>query len=141
MTLEECRLVQASFAQVDTIADQIAASFYRRLFELEPALAPLFKTDMELQGTKFMEKLAVAVKGLEDLDSITLFVQRLGRRHIGYGIKKKDYYTAGDALLWALESELGNGFTPDVRAAWAAAYEILAGVMIQAAEDGSASEC
>jgi len=70
LTREECRLVQASFLQIEPIADDVAATFYQRLFELNPLLVPLFKTDMKQQGLKFMEKLAVAVMGLEDLESI-----------------------------------------------------------------------
>jgi len=137
MTPEQCRTVQASFAQIDPIADDIAGSFYRRLFELDPALRPLFDTDLKLQGTKFMEKLAVAVKGLDDLDSIVPFVQSLGRRHHGYGVTAKDYATAGDALLWALRDGLGPSFTADVRAAWFAAYTALAAVMIGAEATGA----
>jgi hemoglobin-like flavoprotein len=134
VTRQEVRLVQASFAQIDALADKLAASFYRRLFELDPTLISLFKTDMRSQGVKFIEKLAVAVKGLEDLDAISGFVQELGRRHAGYGAKIKDYGTAGDALLWALEQEFGHAFTPELRAAWSATYETLCGVMIAGGE-------
>ena len=137
MTREQCRQVQASFAQVDPIADDIAASFYRRLFELDPALEHLFRIDLKVQGTKFMEKLALAVKGLDDLDSIAPFIRSLGRRHAGYGVTAKDYTTAGDALVWALRDGLGPDFTADVRAAWFAAYKALAAVMIDAPADGA----
>ena len=139
MTREQCRLVQASFSQVDPVADDIAASFYRRLFELDPALEPLFKIDLKVLGTKFMEKLALAVKGLDDLDSITPFVRSLGRRHTGYGVTAKDYDTAADALLWALRDGLGPSFTADVRAAWFVAYKTLAAVMIDAPTEGASA--
>jgi hemoglobin-like flavoprotein len=39
------------------------------------------------------------------------------------------YATVGSALLWTLEQGLGEKFTPAVRDAWAAAYDMLAGVM------------
>jgi hemoglobin-like flavoprotein len=130
VTRDETRLVQASFAQIDPIANKIAASFYRRLFELDPALRSLFKTDMEVQGARFMEKLAVAVKSLEDLAIVTPFARELGRRHAGYGVETKDYDTAGEALIWALEREFGPAFTPDLEAAWRAAYVMLCETMI-----------
>ncbi|HTU70666.1 MAG TPA: globin family protein [Candidatus Baltobacteraceae bacterium] len=132
LTADECSLVQASFAQVDPMADRVAAMFYGRLFELNPALAPLFKIDMAVQSARFMEKLAIAVKGLDDLDGIAPFVQVLGRRHVDYGVKTNDYDTVCDALLWALEAHLGSAFGPDARAAWRAAYEVLATMMIEA---------
>jgi hemoglobin-like flavoprotein len=133
LTAEECQLVQASFAQVDPVANRVAAMFYERLFELDPTLSALFKVDMATQGARFMEKLAIAVKGLEDLDEIAPFVETLGRRHGGFGVKTKDYDTVSDALLWALEQHLGPAFGDDVRAAWSAAYEALSTMMIEAA--------
>jgi hemoglobin-like flavoprotein len=137
LTRDECALVQATFAQISPMADRVAAMFYDRLFELDPTLAPLFQSDIAVQGTKFMEKLAVAVKGLEDLDSISALVRALGRRHVGYGVKRENYETVGEAWLWALEQELGPAFRPDVRAAWATAYKILSNVMIEAAGERS----
>jgi hemoglobin-like flavoprotein len=132
LTAEECKLVQASFAQIDPVSNRVAELFYGRLFELDPSLEPLFKTDMALQGVKFMEKLAIAVKGLDDLDSIAPFVRELGRRHVAYGVKSLDYNKVEDALLWALESELGPAFGRDVKAAWSAAYWAISTMMIEA---------
>jgi hemoglobin-like flavoprotein len=126
--------VQASFAQVDVDANRIAASFYGRLFERAPSLAPLFKSNMTLQGERFMEKLAIAVKGLDDLDSIAPFVRELGRRHSAYGVKPVDYYAVEEALLWALEEELGPAFERDLKAAWSAAYWAISNMMIGATE-------
>jgi len=45
MNLIQKALVQTSFAQVRPIADAAAALFYRRLFELDPTLRPLFNGD------------------------------------------------------------------------------------------------
>jgi nitric oxide dioxygenase len=137
LTRDDCRLVQASFAQVEPMCDDVAATFYRRLFELNPALRTFFKVDMKLQGMRFMEKLAVAVQGLQDLDSIAPLVQALGRRHAGYGIHPADYDTAGEALLWALGEAFGPAFNAELRSAWSAAYRTLAAEMLHAAEDST----
>ena len=139
MTRDECRLVQASFSQIEPNADRVAAAFYRRLFELNPSLAPLFKTDMERQGVKFMEKLAVAVMGLEDLESIAPLVQALGRRHAGYGVRATDYETAREALLWALAEHFGAAFHSELRSAWSAAFETLSTEMLRVTESDVAS--
>jgi hemoglobin-like flavoprotein len=135
ITREECRLVQASFLQLEPVAGSVAATFYRRLFELNPALVPLFKTDMEMQGLKFMEKLAVVVTGLDDLASIVALVQALGRGHAGYGVQRADYDTAGEALLWALAEVLGPEFNSELRDAWSAAFVTLSNEMIRASEN------
>jgi hemoglobin-like flavoprotein len=134
MTAEECKRVQASFAQIDPIANRVAETFYGRLFELDPSLAALFKIDIALQSVKFMEKLAIAVKGLDDLDSIAPFVRELGRRHGEYGVKTRDYEVVEEALLWAMEEELGPVFQRNLKAAWSAAYWTISSIMIGAAE-------
>jgi hemoglobin-like flavoprotein len=129
MTPQEKRLVQESFALVEPIAETAAALFYRRLFELDPDLRPLFKRDLPHQGRMLMQVLTIAVRGLDDLDRLVPVVETLGRRHVAYGVEPEHYDTVGQALLWTLETGLGNAFTSDVRDAWITVYSLLATVM------------
>ncbi|MES1164328.1 MAG: globin family protein [Verrucomicrobiota bacterium] len=129
MTPSQKSLVQQTFAQVVPIADQAAALFYGRLFELDQSLRPLFKNDMRAQGQKLMQMIGYAVGKLDAPDELVPAVEGLGRKHVGYGVKDADYGTVGAALLWTLEKGLGPAFTADVKAAWTAAYEALAGMM------------
>jgi len=134
MTPHQENLIKESFGMVAPIADQAATIFYARLFELDPAIERLFRrTDMDAQRKNLMQTLTVVVKGIDRLDALVPAVQALGRRHAGYGVRESHYATVGEALLWTLEQGLGEGFTPDVRAAWATAYGTLAAVMIEAA--------
>ena len=134
MTPTEVGLIKASWAAVEPIADDAAGLFYGRVFELDPALQRLFRrTDMAAQRKVLMQTLAVVVKSLDRLEQIVPAVQALGRRHAGYGVRAEHYDTVGNALLWTLEQGLGEGFSPDVRAAWTQAYGTLATVMIDAA--------
>ena len=134
MEQEQITLVQESFAKVAPIADTAASLFYGKLFELDPSLQPLFTGDMEEQGKKLMQMLAVAVKGLSDLDSIVPAVQALGERHVGYNVTPAHYQTVGEALIWTLGQGLGDDFTPEVKDAWLEVYTLLSSVMIEAAE-------
>lgn len=134
MTPEQIKLVQDSWEQVKPISEQAAELFYGRLFETDPELKPLFSGDMKAQGKKLMTMIGAAVSGLTKLDSIVPAVQDLGRRHVDYGVKAKDYDTVGASLLWTLEQGLGDAFTPEVKEAWTETYGILAGVMIDASE-------
>lgn len=138
MTPKDVRLVQESFTKVAPIADAAAAMFYNRLFTIDPSLKPMFKGDMTEQGRKLMSMLNVAVAGLNDLEKIVPAVQKLGRKHVDYGVKPEHYETVGAALLWTLEQGLGEDFTPPVRDAWAEVYGILAKTMIDAAEEMAA---
>lgn len=133
MDATQIALVRDSFAKVAPIADTAAALFYGRLFELDPALKPLFKGDMAAQGKLLMQMIATAVGALDRIDSIVPAVESLGKRHAGYGVAASHYDTVGAALLWTLGQGLGPAFSPDVKAAWTETYGLLAGVMKKAA--------
>ncbi len=127
------RLVQESFAKVEPIAETAAELFYNKLFELDPELRALFKTDIKEQGRKLMATLKIAVKGLDDLEKLVPVVQDLGRRHAGYGVQDAHYGTVAVALLWALEQGLKDDFTAEVKEAWTGVYALLAETMVEAA--------
>lgn len=133
MTPEQKQLVQATFAKVAPIADDAAAMFYARLFELDPSLRPMFKGDMREQGRKLMRMIGVAVNGLDRLDALVPAVQQLGTRHAGYGVRDEHYDTVATALVWTLERGLGPAFTEEVKEAWVTVYGILASTMKQGA--------
>jgi nitric oxide dioxygenase len=135
LTADECRLVQASFAQIVPVADEMASRVYDRLFRSAPELRRLFTSEFALQGAKLMEKLAVVVKGLDDLDAIGPLVRVLGRRHAAYGVDARDYDALRDAFFSAAEEQLGPAFDEDVKAAWSAAFATIAHLMIEADED------
>nr|MBC8239742.1 PAS domain-containing protein [Alphaproteobacteria bacterium] len=124
-----------SFKSVAPIKETAAELFYGRLFELDPDVRALFKGDMKEQGRKLMTMIATAVNGLTKLDSIVPAVQDLGVRHVGYGVKPEDYDTVAAALLWTLEQGLGDAWNDDLKAAWTAAYTVLADTMKDAAAE------
>lgn len=132
LTNQQIQLVTESFNKVVPIADQAAAMFYERLWEIAPETKRLFKaTNMKQQGEKLMEMIGIAVRALNNLEAIIPAVQALGRRHIAYGVTEADYEPVGAALLWTLEQGLGADFTPDVKAAWTQVYSILVSVATQ----------
>lgn len=132
-TARTIELVQKSWSQVLPISDAAATLFYERLFELDPAVRPLFKNDMREQKKKLMQTLTVAVDGLSNVGRLIPTLQALGARHAGYMVQERHYDTVGAALLWTLREGLGSGFTPEVEAAWTQVYGVVADVMKKAA--------
>lgn len=129
MTPHEISLVKASFAKVVPIADQAAAVFYARLFELDPRLRALFHGNMAEQGRKLMTMLGLAVSHLDRLEQFTPAVHQLGMRHAAYQVTDEHYHTVGEALLWTLARGLGESFTNELQAAWSQVFWILAEAM------------
>lgn len=133
MTKEQVLLVQQTFFKVVPISDLAAQLFYARLFEIDPAVKPMFNGDMQEQGRKLMQMIGMAVTGLSTPNEIVGLVADLGRKHVEYGVVDAHYDSVGSALLWTLGQGLGAEFTPEVETAWAEAYDFLAKVMKDAA--------
>ena len=132
VTSAQKQLVHDSFTKIAPIADDAAALFYRRLFQLDPRLKLMFRGDMAEQRKKLMQMITAAVKGLDHLEQLVPVLQDLGRRHVAYGVTEAHYETVGAALLWSLEKGLGKGFTPEVEDAWVAVYRLLSTTMKEA---------
>ncbi|MDJ0951527.1 MAG: globin family protein [Alphaproteobacteria bacterium] len=139
MTPQDLYLVQSSWEKVRPISAQAAELFYARLFSTAPELKGLFKGDMREQGQRLMDMIDTAVNGLETWDQLVPAVQELGKRHAGYGVKDADYDAVAAALLWTLDTGLGDAFTDEVERAWIRTYTALADAMKSAAAEGAAA--
>jgi hemoglobin-like flavoprotein len=133
MTPQQIHTVQSTWDMVVPIADAAAQIFYKRLFEMDPKLAPMFGADMTEQRRRLMMMIGVAVTGLTRIETVVPVLRNLGARHVAYGVKDEHYATVGAALLWTLEQGLGPAFNDDVRAAWTAAYMLVATTMQEGA--------
>jgi hemoglobin-like flavoprotein len=133
MTPEQIALVQSSFERVGPDLPDLATRFYHELFGRNPALRPLFTTDLAFQKVRFAEKLTEIVRAFPRLPELLGHTRALGARHAGYGVRVADYETVRDALLGALEALLGDGFDAPTREAWGAAYNLVAETMLEGA--------
>ena len=133
MTPEEIRLVTATWKGILPIRDTFAELFYRKLFELDPALRVLFKGDMKEQGRNLVAMVSIALRHLANPDAVGQALRELGKRHQRYGVRDEHYATVATALMLALGVSLGEAFTPQAKSAWERAYALLAGTMQGAA--------
>ena len=133
VTPRQKTLVQESFAAVAPRADEVTATFYNRLFELDPTLRAMFKPDLTPQRQKLAQMLTAAVKGLDRPEQLIPVVRDLGRRHATYGVVDRHYDLVGQALIWTLQQQFGTTFTRELEDAWTAVYTLLATTMKAAA--------
>ena len=135
MTPRQIESVKRSFGKIMPFKDQVAELFYCRLFELDPSLRLMFKSDMTEQKQKLMIAIAMVVAGLEKMETLLPTVKELGRRHHhDYGVQKRHYEVVGAALLWTLEIGLGTAWSTEMAEAWGAAYNALAMAMMEGAD-------
>jgi hemoglobin-like flavoprotein len=134
MTPRQIEIVKLSFSKIMPFKDQAAELFYCRLFELDPSLRLMFRSDLNEQKQKLMVALALVVTNLEKMDSLLPSVRELGRRHKTYGVRNRHYDVVGAALLWTLEIGMGASWTEELAEAWKNAYGRVAAAMIEGAE-------
>jgi hemoglobin-like flavoprotein len=136
MTPEMRRRVQAAWPTGEA-ADRLAGRLYERLLTIDPSCARLFAgTDMAVQRRRVAEVLAWVVTVLDAPERLVPAAADLGRRHATYGVTARHYALLGEAFRDALAESLGARYTPEVAAAWAEGYALLAGVMLRAAGHG-----
>ncbi len=141
MNYQQIELVQKSSATLRPVAKSINDLFYVRLHELDPKLSPIFKGFMVTQDVHFINILTLMVSGLARPEVASAISDHLGRRHLGYGIKDEQYNAFCKALVRTLAHGLGEDFTPEVKAAWVAAFNLLVNLTKEAAAKVEMAYC
>jgi len=130
MTPERRKLVTESWKALAPNAEQVGTIFYRRLFEIDPSLQPMFRTaNMNDQIRKLTTMLDLVVHWLDVPERLVPVLKQLGARHSGYGVQDEMYGKVGTALIGTLEEGLGDQFTPELRGAWTEAYLLISSLM------------
>jgi hemoglobin-like flavoprotein len=136
MTPDQVRTVQESFQQLAPHAAHAAQMFYDELFRIAPEARGLFPTDMTGQHRKFVQMLAMVVKSLGNISTVSEHIADLGRRHAAYDVSERHYALVARALLVTLHRFFGSRYTPEIQSAWSAAYNMLARMMFESAAAG-----
>ena len=133
MTLD-LEALETSFDLVAPRGDELMDAFYARLFAAAPAVKPLFAhTDMRRQKAMLLAALVLLRKSLRDLDAIVPKLRELGARHVAYGAQPGHYPVVGQALIGAMAEIADEAWRPEYERAWAAAFAVVAGAMLEGA--------
>ena len=128
--------LETSFDLVAPRGDELMDTFYARLFATAPAVRPLFAgTDLRRQKAMLLGALVLLRKSLRDLDAIVPKLRELGARHVAYGAEPAHYPVVGQVLIASMAQVAGDAWRPRYERAWAAAFDVVAGAML----DGAAS--
>jgi hemoglobin-like flavoprotein len=134
----DLKALETSFDLVAPRGDELVDEFYTRLFETAPAVRPLFaRTDLERQKTMLLATLVLLRKSLRDLDAIVPKLRELGARHVAYGAAPEHYPVVGAVLIASMAHVAGPAWRPEFERAWGAAFEIVAGAMLEGAESAA----
>ena len=132
MTIDDTqiRLVRESLPRVRERLVPASMDFYENLFALAPELRALFRSDIASQGMRFMSTLATIADLLDAPAELGTEIDELAKAHAGVGVQAAHFAPMGAALMVTLAETLGEEFTPELQAAWHAAYDHFAALMI-----------
>ena len=82
----------------------------------------MFREDIEGQGMRFLATLSMIVGHLDQPDAMAARLEELGQGHRAMGVTQAQFAPMGEALIATLADALGEGFTPETRAAWEAGF-------------------
>jgi NAD(P)H-flavin reductase/hemoglobin-like flavoprotein len=131
--------LQRSWDVVAKAGDEVPLYFYSHLFLSRPELREMFPISMSAQRDKLFAALGRVISNVDQLGEDTAFLQQLGRDHRRFAVIADHYKTVGTSLLATLQHFLAEEWTPELAAGWAAAYNQVATVMLQAAEAAAAT--
>jgi NAD(P)H-flavin reductase/hemoglobin-like flavoprotein len=129
--------LKSSWEQVAKCGDDVPLFFYSHLFLAHPEVRSMFPISMAGQRDRLVGVLGQSVSHVDDLPEVTPFIQQLGRDHRRFSVVADHYSAVGSSLLVTLKHFLGAAWTDELAADWAAAYGLIARVMVQAAEGAS----
>ncbi|MCR2746845.1 NO-inducible flavohemoprotein [Limnobacter parvus] len=135
VSTEQKQWIKATIPALELGGETLTTHFYKLMFSKYPVTATFFNPTHQQKGTQ-PRALANAVlayaKHIDNpavlMNAVTLIVNK----HVALGVKPQHYPIVGECLLQAMKEVLGAAATPEIIDAWAAAYEQLADMLINA---------
>lgn len=128
------RALQASWDRVTQHGGQVPLYFYSHIFVSHPEVRSMFPLSMASQRDKFVSALGRIVSHADQIENDAEFLRHLGRDHRKYAVVAAHYDAVGASLVATLKHFLGSEWDEDLAAQWAAAYQVIARIMVEAAE-------
>jgi NAD(P)H-flavin reductase/hemoglobin-like flavoprotein len=134
----DAELVRRHLVELEPRIESFLAGFYAILFAQAPALRQLFPIAMTAQRGRFARVLHHVIGALNRPGDLTPFLAQLGRDHRKFSVQEEHYPVFGRALLTALAADAGPAWTPELAAAWARTYRLMAEAMVAGVRGESA---
>lgn len=134
LNASQLEVIKSTIPVLEESGELLTCHFYRRMFRENPEVKKFFNPAHQAAGTQ-QRALAGAIcayaQNIENLPALAGAVELIAQKHASLGILAEHYPIVGENLLESIKEVLGEGATPEVIDAWAAAYGQLADVFIQ----------
>ena len=133
----DAQALQRSWDRVTRHGQDVPLYFYSHIFVSHPEVRAMFPLSMAHQRDKFVSALGRIVSHADRIEQDADFLRHLGRDHRKYAVVAEHYDAVGASLCATLKHFLGTEWDEDLAAQWTAAYQVIARIMVEAAEVSS----
>lgn len=118
--------------------EALTRHFYALMFRDYPEVKPLFNQSHQQDGRQARALAGAVLAYAENIRNPAVLasaIEGIVHKHVSLSIQPEHYPIVGNSLLKAMGEVLGDTLTPEIAAAWEAAYWQLANLLIGAEEN------
>lgn len=138
LNAEQRAIIKATVPLLETGGETLTTHFYKMMLDEYPEVRPLFNQAHQASGDQpraLANGVLMYARHIDQLEQLGGLVGQIINKHVALQILPEHYPIVGSCLLRAIEEVLGKEIaTPEVIAAWGAAYGQLADILIGAEE-------
>ena len=135
---EQRALIKATVPLLESGGEALTTHFYRLMLAEHPEVRPLFNQAHQASGDQpraLANGVLMYAKHIDQLEQLGGLVSQIVNKHVALQVLPEHYPIVGSCLLRAIREVLGAEIaTDEVIAAWAAAYQQLADILIGSEE-------
>ncbi|MCU1724823.1 NO-inducible flavohemoprotein [Pseudomonas sp. 5P_5.1_Bac1] len=138
LNAQDRAIVKATVPLLESGGEALTTHFYKMMLSEYPEVRPLFNQAHQSSGDQpraLANGVLMYARHIDQLEQLGGLVGQIINKHVALQILPEHYPIVGRCLLRAIEEVLGSEIaTPEVLAAWGAAYQQLADILIGAEE-------
>ncbi|CAM3992147.1 NO-inducible flavohemoprotein [Pseudomonas wadenswilerensis] len=139
LNAQDRAIVKATVPLLESGGEALTTHFYKLMLSEYPEVRPLFNQAHQASGDQpraLANGVLMYARHIDQLEQLGGLVGQIINKHVALQILPEHYPIVGSCLLRAIEEVLGKEIaTPEVIAAWGAAYQQLADILIGAEGD------
>lgn len=138
LTEEQTTIIKATVPILETGGEALTKHFYGIMLSEHPEVVPFFNKTHQASGDQpraLANSVLMYAKNIDRLQNLGPVASQIVNKHVSLAVRPEHYPVVGSCLLRAIREVLGAETATDaVIAAWAAAYQQLADILIAAEE-------
>lgn len=138
LSSEQRAIVKSTVPLLEAGGEALTTHFYKKMLGGYPEVRPLFNQAHQASGDQpraLANGVLMYARHIDELQALGPLVAKIVHKHVALQVLPEHYPIVGKCLLESIREVLGEDIaTDEVIAAWAAAYQQLADLLIEAEE-------